>query len=345
MEDRTAILELVAVLTMTPPAHTPSNNEVYQHFSRRFPALVTTAAQVKAAPPPPPRAASQPATPPSGGLGAPPSAWAGQVSWTPPKAAPVSEPTGVSGSVFLDNPPPTGSTFLNQAPDTMSQLLRRNLETMAAESGTTTPGVRTMIDAQGVSHRLPPEGAVNPQSRQTFRPTSPPRTSTTTPKQPPVFDMASPTRTAGQDVADTVVFGAANILLAVQNNNNGDPDFDPAASQPTSRGRSPGRMTPLVARPVPWTPAAAVEGPLQPRSSTTPRPTSGTATPSAPTSASGTTTPASHLRPDYMFPPARPASSTQPPPTTSPRTAQHAGLQFGGVQARAAQVGNAGSPC
>ena len=82
MEDRTALMEFVAVLSMVPPASAPTAGQIHEHMSTIFPARATTATPQTAVP-----TATAPTTPAKAYPGAPPSTWAGQGRrprvWTP----------------------------------------------------------------------------------------------------------------------------------------------------------------------------------------------------------------------------------------------------------------------
>ena len=185
MEDRTALMEFVAVMSMVPPANAPTAGQIQEHMSTIFPARAATAtSQSQEAVP----TAAAPTIPAKAYPGAPPSAWAGQVQWQPPtprSAAAGTDPTTVSGTTFLDTPSgtptPTRATtasFLGAEPTNRPFF---NLSAMEAESalpsGASTPAPRMVaqhsVDEAGVRTRLPPEGAVHPLSRRQSRPASP----------------------------------------------------------------------------------------------------------------------------------------------------------------------------
>ena len=235
MEDRTALAELVAVLTMVPPGAAPNPDAVAAHMGRLFPAVATQAGGSTTMPMAPTmstpgtptmtRSASTPVFP---GAGAPPEVWAAQVTWNQPASMPQPPAEGVSASVFLDAPAPdrTGAAFLRPgAPNTdwarqpaglTNEALRRNLARMEAESaaasGAQTPGVEIEIDADGRRRRVPPRGA--------SRPTSPPRRRST--EQQPYTPMSV---SASTQATDEVLNDAA-IRLAMSNQNNAGPDVD-----------------------------------------------------------------------------------------------------------------------
>ena len=119
--------------------------------------------------------AAAPTIPAKAYPGAPPSAWAGQVQWPPPRCR---------ERRFLDTPSgtptPTRATtasFLGAEPTSRPFF---NLSAMEAESalpsGASTPAPRMVaqhsVDEAGVCTRLPPEGAVHPLSRRQSRPAS-----------------------------------------------------------------------------------------------------------------------------------------------------------------------------
>ena len=82
MEDRTALMEFVAVMSMVPPANAPTAGQIQEHMSTIFPARAATAtSQSQEAVP----TAAAPTIPAKAYPGAPPSAWAGQVQWPPPR--------------------------------------------------------------------------------------------------------------------------------------------------------------------------------------------------------------------------------------------------------------------
>ena len=102
MEDRTALMEFVAVLSMVPPASAPTAGQIHEHMSTIFPARATTATPQTAVP-----TVTVPTIPAKAYPGAPPSTWAGQVQWQPPTPRPTAagmDPTAVSGTTFLDTP-------------------------------------------------------------------------------------------------------------------------------------------------------------------------------------------------------------------------------------------------
>ena len=257
MEDRTALAELVAVLTMVPPGVAPSSDAVTAHMGRLFPAVAaqaggpttSTTAPTSSTPGTPTmtRSASTPVFP-----GASPDTWAGQVTWNPPVALPTSPAEGVSASVFLDAPATdrTGAAFLDTgAPNTdwarqpaglTNEALRRNLARMEAESaaasGAQTPGVEIEIDADGRRRRMPPRGA--------SRPTSPPRSRPT--EQQPYTPMSV---SAATQATDEVLNDAA-IRLAMSNQNNAGPDVDMVDAAGQQAPVQPGRRSifpPIVA--------------------------------------------------------------------------------------------------
>ena len=160
MEDRTALMEFVAVLSMVPPASAPTAGQIHEHMSTIFPARATTATPQAAVP-----TVTAPTIPTKAYPGAPPSTWAGQAQWQPPatrSTAAGSDPTAVSGT-----PTPTRTTttsFLGAEPTSRPFF---NLSAMEAESampsGTSTRAPRMVaqhsVDEAGVRTRLPPEGA------------------------------------------------------------------------------------------------------------------------------------------------------------------------------------------
>ena len=156
MEDRTALMEFVAVMSMVPPANMPTAGQVSEHMSTLFPARATTATAQEAAP-----TVAAPTIPAKAYPGAPPSTWAGQVQWqqpTPRSTAAGSDPTAVSGTTFLDTP--SGTPTPTRATTASSFLGAEqagrpffNLAAMEAESafgGT----VRHSVDEAGVRARL-----------------------------------------------------------------------------------------------------------------------------------------------------------------------------------------------
>ena len=252
MEDRTALAELVAVLTMVPPGAAPNPDAVAAHMGRLFPAVATqaggsttrTTAPTSSTPGTPTmtRSASTPVFP-----GAPPEVWAAQVTWNQPASMPQPPAEGVSASVFLDAPAPdrTGAAFLQPgAPNTdwarqpaglTNEELRRNLARMeaeaAADSGAQTPGVEIEIDADGRRRRVPPRGATTRPSR----PTSPPRSRPT--EQQPYTPMSMAASTQATDE----VLNDAAIRLAMSNQNNAGIDVEmvdtPGQQTPVQPGR------------------------------------------------------------------------------------------------------------
>ena len=140
MEDRTAFMEFAAVLTLVGPSKPPPLEQVTAYMGGLYPTRVTTAAEATGT------TAQMPGQPEVA-----PFTWAGQVQWNP------------------------------QPPSTIAQTLRRNIDRVAAESevasGSSTPALRFGTDVFGDRVRLPPPGALNPQSRRVSRPASPPSSS------------------------------------------------------------------------------------------------------------------------------------------------------------------------
>ena len=96
MEDRTALMEFVAVMSMVPPVNMPTAGQVSEHMSTLFPTRATTATAQETTP-----TVAAPTIPAKAYPGAPPSTWVGQVQWQPPaprSTAAGSDPTAVSGS-------------------------------------------------------------------------------------------------------------------------------------------------------------------------------------------------------------------------------------------------------
>ncbi|CAE7627919.1 unnamed protein product, partial [Symbiodinium microadriaticum] len=285
MEDRTALAELVAVLTMVPPGVAPNPDAVAAHMGRLFPAVAaqaggpttSTTAPTSSTPGTPTmtRSASTPVFP-----GASPATWAG------------------AGAAFLQ-PGTPNTDWARQPAGLTNEELRRNLARMEAESaaasGVQTPGVEIEIDADGRRRRVPPRGATTRPSR----PTSPPRSRPT--EQQPYTPMSM---SAASQATDEVLNDAA-IRLAMSNQNNAGHDVDmvdtPGQQTPVqpgrrsifppivadnardagNRGRAHRRhgerpataddpappapipdMAPLEARPVTWTPAQPMTSPL-----------------------------------------------------------------------------------
>ena len=292
MEDRTALMEFVAVLSMVPPANAPTAGQIQEHMSTLFPARATTATAQETTP-----TVAAPPIPTKAYPGAPPSTWAGQVQWQPPaprSTAAGSDPTAVSGTTFLDTPsvaPPTRTTtasFLGAEPTSRPFF---NLSAMEAESalpsGASTPAPRMVaqhsVDEAGVRTRLPPEGAVHPLSRRQSRQASPSTRAGAAEQRAAAQDTGATSPTSSVAPTEVVFEAASSLLFGMDNLNNGDPQFDPRASTTPAaegtgrRGRSqrrhgeqrpatsqdppppeptvdvpPAFRRPLVAAPVPW---------------------------------------------------------------------------------------------
>ena len=239
VEDRVALAEFSSALMLVPPANMPSNADLTQRMQRRLPATAVTASAVPQATPststPTPRTPSRTRTPASSSttMGAPPSAWMAGAQWQAPTAMPQHD-DGVSGSVFLDAPPPdrtqrTGAVFLQPTANTSvsttpgdgtpwgltPEMVRAGIARMEAESAAIsaaqTPGVTIQVDAEGRRHRAPPPGA---EQRPT-RPSSPPSRSAFTPGS-----------VAGTSVSTSEVLNEAAIRLAMANQNNAGPAVD-----------------------------------------------------------------------------------------------------------------------
>ncbi|CAE7707805.1 unnamed protein product [Symbiodinium sp. CCMP2592] len=195
MEDRTALAELLAVMSVVPPTNPPTEEERQMYMGRLFPQRTPTAdglIQVKAAPTPPPgsgtttptstapgSSSTAPAMPTSSTgpsssptatvlqqhVGAPPTAWASQVQWHPPPHATARDADQVSGMVFLDAPTSsttrTAAAFLDpteaREPETTASP---TVAQSAMPSGTATPAF--YFDAAGRRTRAPPAGARRP---------------------------------------------------------------------------------------------------------------------------------------------------------------------------------------
>ena len=242
MEDRTALMEFVAVMSMVPPANAPTAGQIQEHMSTIFPARAATATPQAAVP-----TVTAPTIPAKFKAypGAPPSAWAGQVQWQPPTPRPTAagmDPTAVSGTTFLDTPSgtptPTRATtasFLGAEPTNRPFF---NLSAMEAESalpsGASTPAPRMVaqhsVDEAGVRTRLPPEGAVHPLSRRPSRPASPSTRTGGAEQRTTVQDTGATSPTSSFAPTEVVFEAASSLLLGMDNRNNGDAQFDPRAS-------------------------------------------------------------------------------------------------------------------
>ena len=253
VEDRVALAEFSSALMVVPPANMPSHADLTERMQRRLPATAATASAVLQATPststPTPRTPSRTRTPASSSttMGAPPSAWMAGVHWQSPTAQQPHD-DGVSGSVFLDAPPPdrsqpTGAAFLQTAVSTPAsttpgdgspwgltpEMVRLGIARMEAESAAIsaaqTPGVTIQIDAEGRRHRAPPPGA---EQRPT-RPSSPPSRSTAN------LATFTPGSVAGTSVNTDEVLNEAAIRLAMSNRNNAGPDLDAQSPVPAPR--------------------------------------------------------------------------------------------------------------
>ncbi|OLQ02523.1 hypothetical protein AK812_SmicGene14627 [Symbiodinium microadriaticum] len=173
VEDRLALAEFSSALMVVEPARMPNAAALAETMRRRLPATAATASQVPqgstSTSTPTPRTPSRTRTPASSSttLGAPPSAWMAGVQWQSPTAQQPHD-DGVSGSVFLDAPPPdrsqpTGAAFLQTAVSTPAsttpgdgtpwgltpEMVRQGIARMEAESAAIsaaqTPGVTIQI--------------------------------------------------------------------------------------------------------------------------------------------------------------------------------------------------------
>ena len=249
VEDRLALAEFSSALMVVEPAGMPSATTLRETMQRRMPATATTASAVPQATTSTtastPRNPSRTRTPASSSttMGAPPSAWMAGAQWQAPTAMPQHD-DGVSGSVFLDAPPPdrtqhTGAAFLQPTANTSAsttpgdgtpwgltnEMVRAGIARMEAESAAIsaaqTPGVTIQVDAEGRRHRAPPPGA---EQRPT-RPSSPPSRSAFTPGS-----------VAGTSVSTSEVLNEAAIRLAMSNQNNAGPAVD---AQTPGDGQTP----------------------------------------------------------------------------------------------------------
>ncbi|CAE7737879.1 CML12 [Symbiodinium sp. CCMP2592] len=364
MEDRTSLAELLAVTAVVPPTSPPTDEERRVYMGRLFPQRATTEGTpvlVKAAPRPPPTTSATPGhgsmtpsstgprtspmasttpPPPTGpgsssaatilqqSVGAPPTAWAHQVSWQPPQPTAARDDDQVSGTVFLDAPTTsatrTAAAFLDpteaREPETTASPTITGFPGLAAmeaqsamPSGTATPAY--YIDAAGHRVRAPPEGARRPVD---------------------ATGIQTPASTVGGGGAEEVINIAASLLRQVGPRQ--DDDAHSTAGSQTSAAR--GRSTQRGGRPTmdPPPPPPVVDAPPS-RSSFPPLSAASTPWQSTPPSPRASTTRAptppavAAERPDWMFPPgARPAddpagSSMDAGPSTTTRTTTPTGAR------------------
>eukprot|EP00439_Symbiodinium_sp_Y106_P022390 s7166_g2.t1 len=197
MEDRTALMEFVAVMSMVPPANAPTAGQIQEHMSTIFPARAATATPQAAVP-----TVTAPTIPAKFKAypGAPPSAWAGQVQWQPPTPRPTAagmDPTAVSGTTFLDTP---NRQFFN-------------LSAMEAESALPWTQAPRMV----AQHSVDEAGVSRPASPSTRTGAAEQRATTQ--------DTGATSPTSSFAPTEVVFEAASTILLGMDNVNNGDPQF------------------------------------------------------------------------------------------------------------------------
>ena len=112
MEDRTALMEFVAVLSMVPPASAPTAGQIHEHMSTIFPARAATATPQAAVP-----TVTAPTIPTKAYPGAPPSTLAGQVQWQPPATRSTAAGFGPHGGIRNGVPHTPSCTYTDEDDD------------------------------------------------------------------------------------------------------------------------------------------------------------------------------------------------------------------------------------